>query len=647
MAQNIARLGVVLGLSTAEFTQGLGQATLKLSQFVDKAKPAILGVTAAMTALTAKTVAYADQVTDVADANDLAISTVMALGTALAVSGGKAENAGKLLSAFSSKIDNAAQGNEEAQKTFQRLGVSLSDIASSTNEQLLDKVVQKLASMKDPITRNALAMEAFSKAGKGIVWDQFVQQLEAGRQKYAESAEGIRAMADAADNLQIIMKSLMGEVAKGVGEDLKLVVDYLQQMSDKTKGVGDVFRTVFETVVVLGSDIAFVFGRIAGAFDRFSIGLMASGTEVAAFWKKYNEESELARQNLDRFQRKLLDNSPNADADAQKGGFYGGSKTGDSAKRAIEETKKNQQMLKAAQMLSEEYRQQEAIQLQQLAIAGQMIGMTQNEAQIQQAINAVIKSTQSSVDSINKKRADAVNANASPKVIAEYDKQIDKIYELQDTFIEMSRKVAEATIATQMTFEFGWNKAFNQYAEDSQNYGKLAEDMFNSFTGNMTSALDKFVETGKVSFGDLASSIIKDLIKIELRMQMMQLFSMARGGLGSFFGGGAGGFVNEAGGMEVAGSLGFADGGNPPVGVPSLVGERGPELFVPTRSGTIIPNNQLSNALGGGSGVTYNGPVIQNMSAIDTQSGIQFLAKNKMTIWSMNQSANRSIPAGR
>ncbi len=40
----------------------------------------------------------------------------------------------------------------------------------------------------------------------------------------------------------------------------------------------------------------------------------------------------------------------------------------------------------------------------------------------------------------------------------------------------------------------------------------------------------------------------------------------------------------------------FADGGRPPVGKMSLVGERGPELFVPSSSGTIIPNH----ALGGG-----------------------------------------------
>lgn len=39
--------------------------------------------------------------------------------------------------------------------------------------------------------------------------------------------------------------------------------------------------------------------------------------------------------------------------------------------------------------------------------------------------------------------------------------------------------------------------------------------------------------------------------------------------------------------------LGFADGGSPPVGVPSIVGENGPEIFVPNTAGTVIPNHAL------------------------------------------------------
>lgn len=46
----------------------------------------------------------------------------------------------------------------------------------------------------------------------------------------------------------------------------------------------------------------------------------------------------------------------------------------------------------------------------------------------------------------------------------------------------------------------------------------------------------------------------------------------------------------------------FADGGRPPLGVPSLVGERGPELFVPDTSGLIIPADVTASLLSGGGG---------------------------------------------
>jgi hypothetical protein len=63
---------------------------------------------------------------------------------------------------------------------------------------------------------------------------------------------------------------------------------------------------------------------------------------------------------------------------------------------------------------------------------------------------------------------------------------------------------------------------------------------------------------------------------------------------------GAGG--DKGGGL--LGLLGFAKGGRPPVGRPSIVGEKGPELFVPRSSGTIVPNNKLGG--GGSTSVVVN-----------------------------------------
>ena len=111
--------------------------------------------------------------------------------------------------------------------------------------------------------------------------------------------------------------------------------------------------------------------------------------------------------------------------------------------------------------------------------------------------------------------------------------------------------------------------------------------------------------------------------------------------IGSIFsgGGGSGGAythsIFSAGGNELGG------------GQPSVVGENGPELFIPRSAGTVVPNNRMASLMGGGPSVVYNGPYIANMNAIDTQSATQFLAKNKQAVWSANQSAQRSLPQSR
>ena len=54
--------------------------------------------------------------------------------------------------------------------------------------------------------------------------------------------------------------------------------------------------------------------------------------------------------------------------------------------------------------------------------------------------------------------------------------------------------------------------------------------------------------------------------------------------------------------LGLSGLLGFKDGGEPPINQPAIVGEEGPEIFIPKTSGTIIPNDAskllagLSNA---------------------------------------------------
>ena len=69
---------------------------------------------------------------------------------------------------------------------------------------------------------------------------------------------------------------------------------------------------------------------------------------------------------------------------------------------------------------------------------------------------------------------------------------------------------------------------------------------------------------------------------------------------GGTYGGAASSSIFSAGTGTAFGGMsipGFAEGGRPPVGRPSLVGEKGPELFVPSTAGTIIPADDTAAAM--------------------------------------------------
>ena len=173
---------------------------------------------------------------------------------------------------------------------------------------------------------------------------------------------------------------------------------------------------------------------------------------------------------------------------------------------------------------------------------------------------------------------------------------------------------------------------------------KMLRDVNQAVFKDMEDAIVTFVKTGKFSFNDLAKSMITNIMAIYAKAQFLQMFNAGKGMLANFFSGGTGGGAPPLIGDFPASIPMAANGGD--IGGPTIVGERGPELFIPKGAGTIIPNNQMASAMGGPQ-ITYNGPYIANMQAIDTQSATQFLARNKLSVYAANQSASRSLPTSR
>lgn len=173
----------------------------------------------------------------------------------------------------------------------------------------------------------------------------------------------------------------------------------------------------------------------------------------------------------------------------------------------------------------------------------------------------------------------------------------------------------------------------HKYAADTES---LAKTMGNAVTQAFTSMEDAFVQftmTGKMSFGDMANSIIADLMRITMRSTILGPIASALGGaLGNLFNGGGGMFSSAVGSLQSGVSaataaasvprLGFAYGGafssisgyrNAIVSSPTIfsygsrltrfarggvMGEAGPEAVMPlTRMGN---GNLGVQAAGGG-----------------------------------------------
>ena len=150
----------------------------------------------------------------------------------------------------------------------------------------------------------------------------------------------------------------------------------------------------------------------------------------------------------------------------------------------------------------------------------------------------------------------------------------------------------------------------NQLISLSRSLGDSFSESFRGIvSGSMTAqeALRNLFQRTANHFLDMAAQIIAK----QIQMQILGIgLKFLTSGLAPSRGANRGGtdlfgrdFDDPSFGMPRGQSVeNFANGGRPPVGRASIVGERGPELFVPDRAGTIIPNN----AMGGSTNIVIN-----------------------------------------
>lgn len=126
------------------------------------------------------------------------------------------------------------------------------------------------------------------------------------------------------------------------------------------------------------------------------------------------------------------------------------------------------------------------------------------------------------------------NADARKK----YDSQIGLITEFREKALTEWDKYYDARIAREQDWAVGANEALANYAAESANTAKQMESVWGNAAKSMEDALVTFATTGKISFSDLANSIIRDLIRIEAQRVTSSIFNQVLGFATSYFSGG-------------------------------------------------------------------------------------------------------------
>ncbi|MGV1045169.1 phage tail tape measure C-terminal domain-containing protein [Limnohabitans sp.] len=199
-------------------------------------------------------------------------------------------------------------------------------------------------------------------------------------------------------------------------------------------------------------------------------------------------------------------------------------------------------------------------------------------------------------------------------------------------------KAIEARWEAERSWETGVTKALNNYIDTVTNAAAQSERLFTNAFKGMEDALVSFVQTGKLDFKSLANSIISDLIRIQIQNSIMKPLAQATSGMS------LSGIFSSAG--NFLSGLFKADGGPVAGGQPYIVGEQGPEWFVPNGAGTIVPNGKspvTTASSGRGDSSTAQAPININFSvrAMDARSFQSAMVQNKaVVVGIVNQALN-------
>lgn len=513
------------------------------------------------------------------------------------------------LQRLSRRVAEAAKGQGELKDTLIEYGIAVKDANGNTRdtEDILDDIADAMSQTTDESERLRIAFKAFDSEGVALVnmLKDGSLALHTLRQEARDlgivlDETMIRNAAKAADNFDKLWRVIKVQFISAIGEFIPLITDLSEQMLDWIKNNQDLLkqdipafvRKIVTSVESLISVIKFLnkVSEYTSFVDPFG------GAAKAAY--KLAQESKNAKTEIDSLKDSIDDvNNTNVEIDFDL--RWAGTN------KSLGELLKDPEFLKS---WIEFYGKDEI----PIPLKGEV---TLDEADLKKLSPETFREGPLTKDEALAKQYefefDLAKNNYGRLERALDESNLNKQMMNQEFFShyqENARLAYEAdkeahlqgtisyieNIEARILADEGWRKAFglgvHKSIQELETFNEVAQrigqDLNDVWAGNLVGAIEDWafgVKSAKQAFIDFAQSTTKWILEIIVKWLILKALGFAFG---------AGGGV--AGGLGTALFGGLQSGGTAMAGKPYMVGERGPEMFVPRQTGTVVPNNEIS-----------------------------------------------------
>lgn len=532
-------------------------------------------------------------------------------------------------------LGEASVGSAEQLASFKALGISVKD--SEGNIKSADKVLvelsDKFSKMPDGVEKTAMAIKVFGKAGAEMIpflngGSASIKELitlaqELGVVMGEEQAKKAEQFNDSLTVLSYAAKGaanrLAGELLPALNDLVGVAIDYAKQANKAagaTSGLQDSFRGVTAFAIQAATAVANVYRAVYTLGEMGSLLAQGKFGEALKAYKDVTATNKAATAEAQLMASRVMSGQSaksGEDAASKISKFKGVLQTQKdlSEKLANADEKRRQAIIAKAKAEEESLVKQYEWEkrLLDLKISANEItdieGTQQKIALDEKILEAQRKSFEVQVNQA-KEEKDKISLTAA--YWETYDKgsrqALENTYLMQEKLDDQNEKqVALAKelvdLMNQKNAYSGFRNALSSYYENAKNIGTSIEQLTTRAFQNMEDAIIKFAQTGKLSFTDMANSIIADMMRIAIQQTITaplanMMFSYftptAAAGTTSGMGGWAStSSYNVGGNLSLTGTR--ASGGSVNAHGTYLVGEQGPELLsMGNNSGFITPN---------------------------------------------------------